>query len=195
MTPERWRQIDRVLQAALARRPDERPAFLADACAGDDELRAEVESLLSFEEPARQLLETPPVELAADLLVAAHSEALLGRAIASYRVIRRIGAGGMGEVYLAEDTRLGRPVALKLLPAYFTSDEQRVRRFQQEARAASALNHANIITIYEIGQADGTFSELRPQSPARFSPAILFVFRHPDGPRRTGLFDRKSPYS
>jgi serine/threonine protein kinase len=152
MTPERWQQIDRVLQAALARPADERTAFLIEACGGDDHLRKEVESLLAFEGPARQLLETPPAELAADVVAQAHSEAMIGRTIGSYRIVRRIGAGGMGEVYLAEDRRLGRQVALKLLPAFFTQDPERVRRFQQEARAASALNHPNILTIYEIGE-------------------------------------------
>src|SRR5207253_4288766 len=82
------------------------------------------------------------------------AESLAGQALSHYKVLEQIGAGGMGEVYLAEDTRLGRKVALKLLPAFLTREDERVRRFQQEARAASALNHPNILTIYEIGQID-----------------------------------------
>src|SRR5437016_3128133 len=80
---------------------------------------------------------------------------MISETISHYRILQQLGAGGMGEVYLAEDTRLGRKVALKLLPAEFTKDADRVRRFEQEARAASALNHPNIITIYDIAQADG----------------------------------------
>ena len=81
----------------------------------------------------------------------------VGREVGPYKIIERLGAGGMGEVYLAQDTRLRRPVALKLLPAYFAADEARARRFQSEARAASALNHPNILTIHEVGEHDGVY--------------------------------------
>ena len=151
MTPERWRQVDQLLQDALDRGPAERAAFLAKACSGDDELRREVESLIGFHERAESFIETPPAEVAADWL--ALKELRAGQTIGHYQLIRQIGRGGMGEVYLALDARLERQVALKLLPPRFTEDAERVQRFRQEARAVSALNHPNIITIHEIGEA------------------------------------------
>jgi serine/threonine-protein kinase len=153
MTPERWKQVDQLLQEALVRDSAERDAFLAEACGADDELRHEVESLLGFHDRAENFIETPPSDIAADWLA---EESRAGQTIGHYRLIRRIGRGGMGEVYLARDTRLGRPAALKLLHSSLTRDAARVRRFRQEARAASALNHPNILTIYEVGQADST---------------------------------------
>ncbi len=154
MTPERWKQVDRLLQEALVRDSAERAAFLAEACGADDELRHEVESLLGFHDRAENFIETPPSDIAADLLAVEESRA--GQTVGHYQLIRQIGRGGMGEVYLARDTRLGRPAALKLLQTSLTRDAARVRRFRQEARAASALNHPNILTIYEVGQADST---------------------------------------
>jgi serine/threonine-protein kinase len=151
MTPERWKQVDQLIRDALDRGPAERGAFLAEACGGDDELRREVESLLGFHERAENFIETPPAEVAADWL--AVKELRAGQTIGHYQLIRQIGRGGMGEVYLALDARLERQVALKLLPPRFTEDAERVRRFRQEARAVSALNHPNIITIHEIGAA------------------------------------------
>src|SRR5262245_523137 len=151
MTPERWKQIDQLLQDALEREPAERDAFLAEACGDDGELRREVESLLGFHNRAESFIEAPPAEMAAALL--AEKESRAGQTIGHYEIIRKIGRGGMGEVYLALDARLGREVALKLLPPRFTEHNQRVQRFRQEARAASALNHPNIIIIYEIGKA------------------------------------------
>ena len=154
MTPERWKQVDQLLQEALGRDSTERGAFLAEACGADDELRHEVESLLGFHDRAENFIETPPTDIAADWL--AVEESLAGQTIGHYQLMRRIGRGGMGEVYLARDARLGRPAALKLLQTRLTRDAARVRRFRQEARAASALNHPNILTIYEVGQADST---------------------------------------
>jgi serine/threonine protein kinase len=154
MTPERWKRVDQLLQEALGRDSAERAAFLAEACGADDELRHEVESLLGFHDRAENFIETPPSDIAADLL--AVEESRDGQTIGHYQLIRRIGRGGMGEVYLSRDTRLGRPAALKLLHTRLTRDAARVRRFKQEARAASSLNHPNIITIYEVGQADST---------------------------------------
>src|SRR5262245_37015915 len=153
MTPERWKQIDQLLQDALEREPAERDAFLAEACGDDGELRREVESLLGFHGRAESFIEAPPAEMAAALL--AEKESRAGQTIGHYEIIREIGRGGMGKVYLARDTRLGRQVALKLLLPRFTEDAQRVRRLRQEARVASALNHPNIIIIYEIGEVKG----------------------------------------
>jgi serine/threonine protein kinase/Tol biopolymer transport system component len=149
-----WQQIDQLLEAALELTPAERAAFLDQACAADEVLRREVESLLAAHEQAGSFIETPPDELAAAMLADGQAGAMVGRTLGHYRLRSLLGAGGMGEVYLAEDTRLGRKVALKLLPKEFTQDRERVRRFQQEARAASALSHPNILTIFEIGQID-----------------------------------------
>ena len=154
MKAERWQQIDHLLQSALALDPEQRPSFLARACAGDEPLRREVESLLVSHDRAGDLLETPLSQVAADLLFRGQAQCVDGQSIGHYKVLVRLGAGAMGEVYLAQDIRLGRKVALKLLPVEFTKDEKRLHRFEQEARAASALNHPNILTIHEIGQAD-----------------------------------------
>src|SRR6266550_1078115 len=154
MQSERWRQIKTLLQSALEREPAERSAFLAAACADDDLLRKEIESLITSHEQAGGFIESPAFEVMAESLTNSNAEFAVGQSLGPYRVLDQLGAGGMGEVYLAEDTRLGRKLALKLLSARFTTEDERVRRFQQEARAASALNHPNILTIYEMGQID-----------------------------------------
>src|SRR5438309_1223618 len=139
MTPDRWRQIDRLLEAALERPSEQRAAFLAEACAGDQELRQEVEELLRSNDRARSFMEEPAVDLAGQVLAANQAERLLGQHLAQYEILSLIGAGGKGEVYLALDTRLKRKVALKLLPPRFTQDADRLRRFEREAQAVSAL--------------------------------------------------------
>ncbi len=154
MKPERWHQIDELFQAVLEREPAEQAAFLDEACAGDQALRKQVESLLASDEQAESFIETPAFKEASRLLADRQPESMVGRAIGPYQIVALLGAGGAGEVYLAQDARLCRRVALKFLPACFTRDEERLRRFEQEARAASALNHPNIVTIHEIGQSD-----------------------------------------
>ncbi|MBS1813217.1 MAG: serine/threonine protein kinase, partial [Acidobacteria bacterium] len=154
MTPERLQQIKEIYAAALEQEATARDAFLSQACAGDSELRREVESLLSFETQAEDFIEKPALAVAAELLAEDKTVSLAGQQLTHYQVIKLLGAGGMGEVYLAEDFTLGRKVALKLLPMQFTADIERVRRFEREAKAASALNHPNIITIHEIATSD-----------------------------------------
>jgi Tol biopolymer transport system component len=156
MTPEQWHRVKEVFEAALGHVPEERSAFLGQACGGDDRLCSEVKSLLSSYE--KSFMETPAAAIAAQSLVKEESAALVGQQLGHYQIVREIGRGGMGVVYLAQDVSLDRPVALKLLPKHLTSDPNRVQRFEREARAASALNHHNILTIYEIAQLDGHHS-------------------------------------
>ena len=156
MTPERWQQIKELFHEALACEPAQREHFLKARCSGDMPLRTEVESLLSSLEEDDDFIEAPAGDLAAELLGTHRSTYEPGHQIQHYKIERQIGSGGMGEVYLAEDTKLNRKVALKLLPPHFTVNPDRVRRFEREARAASALNHPNIVTIYEIGRFDTT---------------------------------------
>ena len=154
MTPERWQQVEEVLQVALDRSPHERESFLNEACPDDEELRQDASSLVDAYDEAGDFIEEPAIAHDAHVLLSNHEQNNIGREIGPYRIVERLGAGGMGEVYLAQDRRLDRPVALKILPAYFVSDEARLRRFQREARAASALNHPNILTIHEVGEVD-----------------------------------------
>src|SRR6267143_528673 len=156
MQPERWQQIDQLFHLVLEQGPGQRAVFLSQACAGDEALQSEVEELISSHQQAENFIETPASDLAAELLAKGHSGVKIGEAIGPYQIESVLGIGGMGEVYLAQDTRLGRQVALKLLPPQFTIDPERVRRFEQEARAASALNHPNIVTIHEIGRTNGS---------------------------------------
>jgi serine/threonine protein kinase/Tol biopolymer transport system component len=154
MTPERWKQIDQLLDSALQREASQRPAFLEQACAGDEELRREVESLLAHKdkEQAQSFIEVPALEAAAKGLAVGHHESLVGRRLGPYKIHSLLGVGGMGEVYLAHDPRLDRDIALKILPTELASDPDRIRRFIREARAASGLKHPNVATIYEIGE-------------------------------------------
>jgi serine/threonine protein kinase len=154
MTPERWKQIEQLLDSALEREENQRAAFLKEACAGDEALRREVESLLAQEKQAEDFIEVPALEAAAKGLAACQPQSLVGRQIGSYQILSVLGAGGMGEVYRARDTKLDRIDALKVLPADVASDQDRMRRFIREARAASALKHPNVATIYEIGASD-----------------------------------------
>ena len=154
MTPERWQQVKQIFQSAIERQPADRDSFISQACADDPELRSEVESLISSHNQAGDSVEELATQLAAQMVTDDRDASLIGRTFGPYQIISSIGKGGMGEVYLAQDSRLGRRVALKLLRKEFTKDEDRLRRFKQESRAASALNHPNIVTVYEIGQTD-----------------------------------------
>jgi WD40 repeat protein/serine/threonine protein kinase len=143
--PNRWKQVEEVLQQALDVSPDERAAFLRSRCAGDTELLAQVEALLDHEREALSFMESPAVT---HLLRQGSTK--LPSQISHYQIEGRLGAGGMGEVFKARDEKLRRVVALKVLPVEFTSDQQRTKRFEQEALAASRLNHPNIVTIFEV---------------------------------------------
>src|SRR5215210_2305790 len=135
MTSEQWQQIKEVFHAALEREAgEERVAFLDEACGGDQSLRREVESLITAHEKEGGFIDTPAIKMAAEWFGTDEAGALVGQQINYYKVLALLGAGGMGEVYLAEDKRLGRKIALKLLPASLTHDADRLRRFQQEAR-------------------------------------------------------------
>ncbi|HEX8999800.1 MAG TPA: serine/threonine-protein kinase, partial [Blastocatellia bacterium] len=151
MNSERWQQIETLFHDASELAPDARGPFLESACAGDAELRNQVEALLQSLEESGDFIEAPPVAQT----VSSPTASFIGRAIGHYKVVSLLGAGGMGEVYLARDSKLDRPIALKILPAQFTADPMQVQRFAREARAASALNHPNIITIHEIGHDAG----------------------------------------
>jgi serine/threonine protein kinase/formylglycine-generating enzyme required for sulfatase activity len=155
MTPERYKEVGRLYRAAVELGGAQRFEYQAEACAGDEALRAEVEALLAYDQ-ARGFLDSSALELAARVLDEKSAQAFAGQRAGRCRLLSLLGKGGMGEVWLAEDTQLSRKVAVKLLPAQFTRDDERVRRFAQEARAASALNHPNILTIHEIGQALNT---------------------------------------
>ena len=134
----------------MDRAPAERAVFVSNACAGDEDLQKEVESLMSSDGRSGTFLDSPAYEAAAEMIVNDKSGLQKGRTVGPFEILAFISRGGMGEVYLAHDSRLSRRVALKVLPESFTRDLERLRRFEQEARAASALNHPNIITIYEI---------------------------------------------
>ena len=151
MKAERWKQVNNLFQSAIERAPEERAAFLDESCYGDEGMRREVESLLTSHERAENFIELPAFEVAPELVTTHKAGALVGKLIGHYRIESLIGIGGMGEVYLARDERLGRKAALKLLPDNLTIDEAQLSRFKNEARSASALNHPNILTVYEIG--------------------------------------------
>ncbi len=154
MTPERWQQINQLFHSALAYEGGQRAAFLARACAGNEGLRKEVESLVASHEQAASFIETPAADVAAELFAGAQTRLAAGQQIGHYTIMAALGAGGMGEVYLAQDNKLDRQVAVKILNEKLIQRESNVSRFIQEAKAASALNHPNILTIYEFGETE-----------------------------------------
>src|SRR5438034_4033817 len=160
MTPQQYERLTELFHAVLEIAPDQRAAFLDQVSDGDADLRRELESLLAAHEQRAAYTEKPPDDIAAGMFLAQHD---IGAAaslppntrIDRYEIRSLLGKGGMGEVYLAEDLRLHRKVALKILPAEVAADRDRMRRFEQEATAAAALNHPHIAHIYEIGESEG----------------------------------------
>ena len=155
MKGEQWQQVERLYHSTLAKPPQERSAFLLEACAGDEALRREVESLLAYEDHAENFIESPALEVAAKMMADEHSQAVgAGQSFNQYRIVSQLGAGGMGEVFLADDTRLRRRVALKFLPDALTKDKRHLHRFEVEARAIAAMSHPNACTIHEVIQTE-----------------------------------------
>jgi eukaryotic-like serine/threonine-protein kinase len=154
MTPERWQHAKEIFGRALEYDPPQRSAFLSNVCGEDQAMRREIEALIAAHQEPGSFIDSPAYEIAAEML-ASNEEISPGKRVGHYEVLTLLGKGGMGEVYLALDSNLRRRVALKFLPSSFTKDSYRLQRFEQEARAASALNHPNILTIHEIGEAEG----------------------------------------
>ena len=155
MNPERWKRVDELYHAARSRPAPERAAFLAEACRDDEALRREVESLLAESVSEDGFLAGPALVAAAQIADELAPAAMTGRSLGGYELQALVGAGGMGEVYRARDTKLGRDVAIKILPRAFTNDPDRLARFEREARMLAALNHPNICAIFGLEEAEG----------------------------------------
>jgi serine/threonine protein kinase len=156
MTPEKMQRLEELFHEALELKPQERSDFMARVRDSSPELVAAVESLIAAHERSDEFIDSPAYEAASESIVNVKPALMVGQVVAHYQIVAPLGKGGMGEVYLASDTKLNRKVALKILPAEFTNHKERLRRFIQEAKTASSLNHPNIITIHEIGQAEST---------------------------------------
>jgi eukaryotic-like serine/threonine-protein kinase len=154
MSPERLEQLENLYNEALAVPALERRAFVDRVCADDNELGNELSSLLNYEEKAENYLEAPAVDVVAGAMAETRGGVLIDRRLGRYQLLSLVGRGGMGEVYCAVDTRLNRLVAVKVLPSYLVGDPERLRRFEQEARAIAALNHPHICTLHDIGSDD-----------------------------------------
>jgi serine/threonine protein kinase len=154
VNPERWQEIERLYHSALAVESGQRESFVKHACAGDESLQREVEQLLASQSGIERFIESPALQVAAKILAKDRTKSnaanLVDQTLTHYHLVEKIGVGGMGDVYRARDERLGRDVAVKVLPAASVTDPERKKRFIQEAKAASALNHPNIITVHEI---------------------------------------------
>ena len=154
-TPESMQQLEELFHEAAGLDPQQRADFLARLRDSKPQLAVAVESLIAAHERPDAFIDSPAYEAAAESIAQAQPVLVAGQVVGHYQVVRPLGKGGMGEVYLASDTKLDRSVALKLLPLTFTHRKELLRRFIQEAKAASSLNHPNIITIHEIGETDG----------------------------------------
>jgi len=150
--PAQLEKIEEIFYAALEQEPDQVAQFLDTACEGDELLRRKVEALLASRQRVGSFIETSAVGIATRIIETGQADSLVGQTIGHYKISESIGTGGMGEVYLATDIVAGRNAALKLLPLRFTADAERLKRFEQEARAVVGLNHPNIVTVYEIGK-------------------------------------------
>src|SRR5580765_8484622 len=158
---DRWERVQEIGHAALSRRGD-RAEFIQSACGDDESLRLEVEALLAHDQRAAGFLSEPLAAVAANVMGDAPAMSLTGRRIGVYEVLSPLGAGGMGEVYRARDTELGREVAIKLLPPIFMSDPERLARFEREARVLASLNHPHIGAIYGLERMDSSTSSRPP---------------------------------
>src|SRR5437868_6695485 len=156
MTPAQLQTVEEIFHAALNQKPEQVARFVDTACDGDELLRRKVEALLASHQRAGSFIETSSVGLATRIIENEQADLLVGQTFGHYKISKRIGSGGMGEVYLATDMTAGRKAALKLLPMRFTGNANRLKRFQQEARAVVGLNHPNILTVYEIGEDHST---------------------------------------
>src|SRR5213595_2333344 len=156
MTPAQLQTIEEIFYAALEQDSDDVARFLETTCEGDELLRGEVEALLALRQRVGSFIETPAVGIATRIIRNGQADLLVGQTFGHYKISKLIGTGGMGDVYLATDVTAGRKAALKLLPMRFTGDAERLKRFQQEAHAVVALNHPNILTVYEIGEDHST---------------------------------------
>ncbi len=156
MNAQRLAQVEDIYHAVLEVAEDKWPSFLSRSCGGDHELRREVESLLSFSDKPHSLIDVPPLDVAAEVVRENSRPDIIGKNINHYKIISQLGTGGMGDVYLANDTMLERNVAIKFVSAQFAHGTAGIGRFLREAKAASALNHPNIITVYEVGKTKDT---------------------------------------
>lgn len=153
MPDEYWENLQEIFHTARALAPEERSSYLEQVCVDDFSMLRVVQLLLESDEKPGNFLDSP-VHAAAAEMIADGQQFNPGQTVGHYEILKRIGKGGMGEVYLGRDTKLKRKVALKFLPGYLTNNAQRLRRFQQEAHGASALSHQNVCTIYEVGESD-----------------------------------------
>ena len=162
-------RITEIYHAALTRPPEERRAFLNDACQGDEALRRELESLLGYQSAAARFLEGSVAVVGEALAASVRGTAMVGRQLGPYTIVAPLGSGGMGDVYRARDNKLGRDVAIKILPPAFTTDPERRARFAREARLLATLNHPNIGAIYGLEEADGITASCWSSSKGRRS--------------------------